>query len=145
MQRVEDEDKIEFLEGYRRAKLREENYKLESEALINCRLISSSKITGMPKAHNNKKDLSQLQEFIEKRSQEYIGYRYTAAMRAAEIMEYINRLDDELEKKILLLRYIQLDSKNRLRDWNYIADKIGYSRAALHKYYKNALEHLQIP
>ena len=86
-----------------------------------------------------------MQEFIEKRSQEYIGYRYTAAMYAAKIMEYINRLDDELEKKILLLRYIQLDSKNRLRDWNYIADKIGYSRAALHKYYKNALEHLQIP
>ena len=37
MQNATDEDKIEFLEGYRRAKLREENYKLESEALINCR------------------------------------------------------------------------------------------------------------
>ena len=145
MQRVEDEDKIEFLEGYRRAKIDEENYKIESEALINCRIISSSKITGMPKARNGKKDLSQLEEFIEERKQEYIGHRYFATVRAAEIIDCINKLNNELERKILLLRYIQLDSKNRLRGWNYIADKTGYSRAALHQHYKSALEHLQIP
>lgn len=145
MQRVEDEDKIEFLEGYRRAKIDEQNYKIESEALINCRIISSSKITGMPKARNGKKDLSQLEEFIEERRQEYIGHRYVATVRAAEIIDCINRLDDEFERKILLLRYIQLDSKNRLRGWNYIADKTGYGRSALHQYYRSALEHLQIP
>jgi len=145
MQRVKDEDKTEFLEEYRRAKIDEENYKIESEALINCRIISSSKITGMPKARNGKKDLSQLEEFIEERRQEYIVHRYVATVRAAEIIECINRLDDELERKILLLRYIQLDSKNRLRGWNYIADKTGYGRSALHQYYRSALEHLQIP
>lgn len=145
MQSVTDEDKIEFLEGYRRAKIDEENYKIESEALINCRIISSSKITGMPKARNGKKDLSQLEEFIEERRQEYIGHRYVATVRAAEIVDCINRLDDELERKILLLRYIHLDNKNRLRGWNYIADRTGYSRAALYQYYRSALEHLRIP
>ncbi|OKZ74702.1 MAG: hypothetical protein BHV87_07855 [Clostridiales bacterium 36_14] len=145
MKSVPAEEQIEFLEGYRRAKIDEENYKIESEALINCRIISSSKITGMPKARNGKKDLSQLEEFIEKCMQEYIGHRYVATVRAAEIVDCINRLDDELERKILLLRYIQLDNEKRLRGWNYIADRTGYSRAALYQYYRSALQHLQIP
>lgn len=145
MQNATYEEKIEFLKGYRKAKIEEMNFKIESEALINCKILSTPQITGMPKAHKNNKDLSELEQFIEERQQEYIGYRYIAVQRAAKINECINKLQDETEKTILLLRYIHLDSHNRMRDWKYIAGKTGYSRAAVHKHYKNALNNLEIP
>lgn len=137
------EDKIEFLEGYRKAKADEENFKIESEALLNCKIIPSQFLTGMPKAQNQA-DLSKLQILIEEKAQEYITKRYKAAGIAARISDCINRLENETEKTVLLLRYIKLDKNNRLNDWNYIADKMGYSRAMLYKHFKSAVNNLQI-
>lgn len=137
------EEKIEFLKSYRNAKLEEEIYKTEAEAIIGCKLLPSLMMNGMPSAHNAK-DLSHMSELIEEKCQEYMNLRHKSVRTATKVIDSINRLSDTTEKRVLLERYIKYKKDFKLKSWEEIAEVVGYSKSRTMDYHTLALENLQI-
>lgn len=143
MREASYEEKIEFLEGYREAKRDEINFKIESEALLDCKILTSPMITGMPKAQCQT-DLSELEILIEEKQNEYTRKRYMTLLKATQIIDCINKLENITEREVLLRRYIKLDSRYNYQCWNHIAQNLGYSRSQIWNYFKSAVNNLQI-
>lgn len=136
---AEIEKKKAYLKEYRKARIDEQNYLLEIEAIYSCRVMPKQIVTGMPGGHTIS-DLSDIYVLTEEKWQEYIKLRSHAAKRAADIMDCINQMQDATQKSALLKRYIQLDNKLNYKSWEKIADELGYSASRIFEIYNAALQ-----
>lgn len=64
--------------------------------------------------------------------------RYKAIKKYQEIREHINQIPDELERSVLIYKY--------LLGWNWerVQERIGYEREQTRKIHNRALSHLEI-
>lgn len=55
-----------------------------------------------------------------------------------ELLRQIERLQDKVEKEVLICRYI------KTMEWIDVCDEIGYSWAQTHRIHRKAIEHLML-
>ena len=130
------DEKKKFLEEYYRLKSKEEVYQLELDALDKLGQYPNNVITGLPKGKGGKKDLSDVMELLEDKREDILSARLRATKSAVRIMDVINQLDDEDEKKILMRRHVHCWS------WNRICDCMNYSRSGMDKKYRKAVNEI---
>lgn len=56
----------------------------------------------------------------------------------SELLRQIERLQDKVEKEVLICRYI------KTMEWIDVCDEIGYSWAQTHRIHRKAIEHLML-
>lgn len=55
-----------------------------------------------------------------------------------ELLQQIEKLQDKVEKEVLICRYI------KMMEWIDVCDEIGYSWAQTHRIHRKAIEHLML-
>ena len=55
-----------------------------------------------------------------------------------EMLRQIEKLQDKVEKEVLICRYI------KIMEWIDVCDEIGYSWAQTHRIHRKAIEHLML-
>ena len=56
----------------------------------------------------------------------------------SELLRQIEKLQDKVEKEVLICRYI------KIMEWIDVCDEIGYSWAQTHRIHRKAIEHLML-
>lgn len=133
----EIEEKKEYLRGYEKAV---RQMKRSEEKMIEMHLnkiMPSTGNDGMPHAHNNA-DLSDYAALLDEEERRYMKARYRRVKLCREIMNKIERMDNEDEKDILMYRYI------RLLKWEDICVKMNHSWQHTHRIHKKALENFKM-
>lgn len=149
----ESKEKEKYLSGYivaintiKRMKRQRDNINMQIEELrrINC-TPTTQRITGMPTAHNNNKDLSDYVEKLDEFEREVQQLntlmdkkRVQAAKTCTPIWKSIEEMEKEEYKDILSDHYVLRMS------WIDIAKKHGYSRAGIYKLRNKAIEAFNI-
>ena len=150
----ENEIKVEYLKGYikalniiSRCKRTIETIKSDIEELRrNESEAKCSPITGLPKAKNCNKDLSEYMmqlEHYECQIQDLIKTINSTQKEAAEectkIYIAINEMQTEKYKDILTAKFIERES------WKEMSIHFGYTRDGIYKTYIKALDEFKIP
>lgn len=132
-------DKKKYLNSYKWLKHRARSLELEIESIRSQYTGHAITYSDMPKAPSNQSDLSDYASavftLIDKLTalQGDIVHRYETISEAIEVME------NETEKELLRLRYLQS------YDWDDIADHFGYVVRTVYRIHGSALYHFQIP
>lgn len=71
---------------------------------------------------------------LDEMKQKIIYYRYRKVKICLELYDKIEILEDEQEKRIMKYRYL------RGYQWDYIAEKIGYSERQIYNIHKKAIQ-----
>ena len=134
-------EKKKYLERYYILKKEEQNFDTEIAVINNMYGLHATTINGLPKSHNQA-DLSdsiiKIYEKCDKLRKEYIKRRAKAVLAGVEILNKINELDDEDDKRILIQRHVLMQSMKS------IAEKESYSRSGLDKRYRKAVNSIKL-
>jgi hypothetical protein len=135
---VTNDEKKEYLNGYKKAKI---NVEAIEETIIELREQQTNPkiiLSDMPHGNGNATGLEEYawryDELVEKLKEA----KNVEVGKLWNITETLMTVDDELERAILLLRYV------KLMRWDKIADACHYSVRQTHQYHRLALAHLEI-
>lgn len=136
------DDKKRYLEMYQRYVSRMNNYQKEIDFIESLYYgLSSTVISDMPKSHTQT-DLSDKVIKIDEKTRVLVNKllkeKRIAADKAVEVIVAINTAPDEIDRRILLERHIELKSMAE------IMNAEGYSRSGLNKRYKRAVNSIRI-
>lgn len=134
-------EKKKYLERYYILKKEEQNFDTEIAVINDMYGLHAVTINGLPKSHIQP-DLSdsiiKIYEKCDKLRKEYIKRRAKAVLAGVEILNKINELDDEDDKRILIQRHVLMQSMKS------IAEKESYSRSGLDKRYRKAVNSIKL-
>ena len=134
-------EKKKYLERYYILKKEEQNFDTEIAVINDMYGLHAITINGLPKS-KNQADLSdsiiKIYEKCDKLRREYIKRRAKAVLAGVEILNKINELDDEDDKRILIQRHVLMQSMRS------IAEKESYSRSGLDKRYRKAVNSIKL-
>lgn len=134
-------EKKKYLERYYILKKEEQNFDTEIAIINDMYGLHAVTINGLPKSHNQA-DLSdsiiKIDEKCDKLRREYIKRREKAVLAGVEILNKINELADEDDKRILIQRHVLMQSMKS------IAEKESYSRSGLDKRYRKAVNSIKL-
>lgn len=136
--RMENEQKKEYLRGYRVHVRRISRIEEELAELRAMRASISVNNDGMPHG-SGQSDLSGYAAELDRLEQELIEERYNRIATYKDIAKRIKRIKSENEKDVMFYRYI------KGMDWWEIAEKMGYSERQVHRYHGKALAHFSLP
>lgn len=134
----DNEKKKEYLQSYKKYKQRAERLEKQLAEVRTGKMSPSLIQSDMPSAHNQK-DLSDYIVQCDKIICGIIKARNAAAVRFSGVQQAIEQLEDENEKMVLTLRYLE-NCK-----WEQIACEVGVSWTHIHRIHSNALKNLIIP
>lgn len=133
----EIESKKEYLWGYQEAVRQMQRSEQRIREMRLNRMLPSAVIDGMPHAHRVN-DFSGYAAVLEQEERRYMKARYKRLKKCKEIMDRIERLEDEDEKDVLMYRYI------KLMKWEDICDTMHLSWRRIHYIHNEALVNLMI-
>lgn len=128
-------EKKEYLLEYKNTKRRIKRIELQIEEIREAKMNPSAKTDDMPHAHNIT-DLSDYIINLDDKLSEIIVLKSKNAALLEKIYKAVDELEDEVEKDIIIYRYV------RGMSWEDIAKEIGYSRKQTDRIHGRALEHL---
>jgi len=133
----ENEAKKEYLQSYKKYKLKARRLEEQLEELRLGKMLPSLITSDMPSSHNQK-DLSDYMVKYDALVTKIIKARKDAVNRFAEVQHQIELLEDENEKTVLTLRYL------RNWKWEKIACEIKVGWTQTHKIHSKALKNLKL-
>lgn len=133
----QNEEKKEYLKDYERAVRQLNRIKIEIQEIRLSKICPSIKTDGMPHA-KVVGDLSGYAALLEEEEKKYKEALYDKAKKIKEILNGIEKMENEDEKDILLYRYINL------MKWEEIGEMMKYSRQQLHRIHSKALMNFKI-
>ena len=136
--RMENEQKKEYLRGYRVHVRRISRIEEELAELRAMRASISVNNDGMPHG-SGQSDLSGYAAELDRLEQELIEERYNRISTYKDIARRIKRIKSENEKDVMFYRYI------KGMDWWEIAEKMHYSERWIHKLHGKGLAHFELP
>ena len=136
--RMENEQKKEYLRGYRVHVRRISRIEEELAELRAMRASISVNNDGMPRG-SGQSDLSGYAAELDRLEQELIEERYNRISTYKDIARRIKRIKSENEKDVMFYRYI------KGMDWWEIAEKMHYSERWIHKLHGKGLAHFELP
>lgn len=136
--KTENEQKKEYLRGYRRHVRRINRIETELAELRTMRMSVSVDYDGMPHG-TGQTDLSGYAAELDRLEHDLIAERYERIMTYKDIARRIKTLKSENEKDVLFYRYIAG------LDWWEVAEKMNYSERWIHKLHGKALAHFKLP
>lgn len=136
--RMENEQKKEYLRGYRVHVRRITRIEEELAELRAMRASISVNNDGMPHG-TGQNDLSGYAAELDRLEQELIEERYNRISTYKDIARRIKRIKSENEKDVMFYRYI------KGMDWWEIAEKMHYSERWIHKLHGKGLAHFELP
>lgn len=104
-------------------------------------LPSGIEYSDMPKAHNTERDLSDYMAKVEDLTRRLYKQYTKCVGRDIDIMQRLERMDIELEREVLTLRYTHLTDTGRLMSWEDIADQMHYTVKTVTRIHGRALQH----
>ena len=131
---MDSEGKKEYLWRYKRAVHRKNRTQLEIEELRLGKMFPAGKMDGMPHG-GSCTDLSGYAATLEKLEKQYAREKNECAKICEEIRHRIELLRKEEEKDVLMYRYIQMSS------WEKIAEKMKKSVRRIYEIHGQALKH----
>lgn len=134
---VSNEEKKQFLWGYRDSLRRIERIKAEMEELRAMRANISAGGGGAGRK-GYKNDLSGCIAKLDTLEKDKEKELCNMVQSHERIEKAISNLEDEQEREVLLYRYI------KGLDWQEIAEKMAYSKRQIHRFHGRALEHLNL-
>lgn len=134
----ENEEKKEYLRGYKYAKRRERRILEQIQQLRLDAMFPCLQGDGMPRG-SSQSDLSDYMESWEKLMDDLEKEHAEAGRICVEIKETIRKVKDEDEIEILERRYIMGQT------WEIIAGELGVSRRTAIRIHGNALKNFKIP
>lgn len=135
---TENEQKKEYLKGYRTHVRRINRIETELAELRAMRTSMSTSNDGMPHG-SGQADLSGYAAELDRQERNLIKERYERIKTYKDIASRIKRLKSENEKDVLFYRYI-----SGLAWWE-IAEKMNYSERWVLKIHGKALAHFKLP
>lgn len=135
---MENEQKKEYLRGYRVHVRRISRIEEELAELRAMRASISANNDGMPHG-SGQSDLSGYAAELDRLEQELIEERYNRIVTYKDIAKRIKRIKSENEKDVMFYRYI------KGMDWWEIAEKMHYSERWIHKLHGKGLAHFELP
>lgn len=129
--------KKEYLNSYRYLVRECAELDLKLEEIRLDKTSPSLILSDMPKAHNHS-DLSDYIVRVEEVEKELLKKRAKKEERYLEILEKIEKLEDDKEKMVLRLRYLSCMS------WEKIAVEMCYSWRQVHYFHSKALSNIYI-
>lgn len=135
---TENEQKREYLKGYRTHVRRINRIETEIAELRAMRTSMSTSNDGMPHG-SGQADLSGYAAELDRQERNLIKERYERIKTYKDIASRIKRLKSENEKDVLFYRYI-----SGLAWWE-IAEKMSFSERHVTRLHGKALAHLEIP
>ena len=136
--RMENEQKKEYLRGYRVHVRRISRIEEELAELRAMRASISVNNDGMPHG-TGRNDLSGYAAELDRLEQELTEERYNRISTYKDIAKRIKRIKSENEKDVMFYRYI------KGMDWWEIAEKMHYSERWIHKLHGKGLAHFELP
>lgn len=136
--RMENEQKKEYLRGYRVHVRRISRIEEELAELREMRASISVNNDGMPHG-SGQSDLSGYAAELDRLEQELIEERHNRIVTYKDIAKRIKRIKSENEKDVMFYRYI------KGMDWWEIAEKMHYSERWIHKLHGKGLAHFELP
>lgn len=133
----ENEEKKEYLKSYRRAIRREKDILDEIQRLRSDKMFPSVVNDGMPRG-SNQSDLSDYIAILDKQIELLKAERLEKARCYQKIERQIKKMENENEREILRLRYIQ-----GLK-WHEVENKMGFSREWTLKLHGRALRNFKM-
>ena len=137
MERMELEQKKEYLKEYEKAIRKMERSEIKIKELRLNSILPTVKNDGMPHA-KSQNDLSVFAALLDQEERNYRECKVQAAQKCKEIMERIEQLKKEDEKDILTFRYIE-----RI-NWNDICMKMKLSSRQVHRIHSQALNNFKM-
>lgn len=132
-------EKKEYLKEYGNIKKQIQRIELHIEEIRTSKMYPSAiKYSDMPKG-TDISDLSDYAVTIDKDLCKLMELQAKKKAKLDEIMDAIYIMDDEVEKDVLVYRYIRGFS------WETISEIIGYSIQSVYRYHGKALQHFEIP
>ena len=132
-----NEEKKEYLKGYERAVRQLNRVQIEIQEIRLSKMCPSIKTDGMPHA-KAMGDLSGYAALLEEEEKKYKKALYDKAEKIKDILDRIEKMENEDEKDVLLYRYINL------MKWEEIGEMMKYSRQQLHRIHSKALINFKI-
>lgn len=129
--------KKEYLKGFKRHTKRINRLDAEIEVLRSMKMFPSTNNDGMPHG-SGKSDLSSYAASLLEKEDELHQKGVLQMMSYQNIMEHINKLEDEDERDILFYRYI------KGLQWWQIANEMHFSESWIYELHGRALKNLQI-
>lgn len=133
----ENEEKKEYLKSYRKAIRREKDILDEIQRLRSDKMFPSVANDGMPKG-SNQSDLSDYIAILNEQIELLKAERLEKARCYQKIERQIKKMENENEREILRLRYIQ-----GLK-WHEVENKMGFSREWTLKLHGRALRNFKM-
>lgn len=134
----ENEEKKEYLRGYKYAQRRKQRILEQIQQLRLDAMFPCLQGDGMPRG-SSQSDLSDYMESWETLMEKLKKEHAEAGRICSEIRETINKLKNDEEKEALERHYIQSQS------WERIAERMGISRITAIRIHGKALKNLKIP
>lgn len=133
----ENEEKKEYLKSYRREIRREKDILDEIQRLRSDKMFPSVVNDGMPRG-SNQSDLSDYIAILDEQIELLKAERLEKARCYQKIERQIKKMENENEREILRLRYIQ-----GLK-WHEVENKMGFSREWTLKLHGRALRNFKM-
>ena len=133
-----NEQKKEYLNGYKYARRREKRILEEIQQLRLDTIFPCLQSDGMPRG-SRQSDLSDYMVKHDELMEELKAEHMEALAKMQEIKAAIRKLQDEDEREILERRYILMQS------WDIIAERIGMDRSTATRKHGKALKNFEIP
>ncbi len=139
MGQSENEQKKEYLQGYRKHLRRIRRIRAELIELREIRTSMSTNNNGMPHASSGPNDLSVFAAELDQLERDLRWELQARYDSFKEILHQVKLLCSENEKDVLFYRYI------KGLDWWEIAGRMGYSERHITRLHGKALAHFQLP
>ena len=133
----ENEEKKKYLWQYQEAKRGAENIEREIAQIRSMKMFPSMHYDDMPHG-NEQKDLSDYMAAVDNLLSKLVKARYKRIELHTEILGKIEAMENENERTVLRLRYIQGFS------WEKVCIEMEYEWAQVHRFHRNALKNIKI-
>ena len=132
----------EYLLRYRDAYREAQDIELRITQLrLKYALPSAIQYSDMPKAHNSNHDLSDYMVKLDALTDRLVNQYCKCMGIEGDILKRIDRIGDQLEREVLLLRYTHVTDKGKLLTWEEIAERVHYTRRTVTNVHGRALQH----
>lgn len=137
-EKKENEEKKEYLKGYEKILRRMQHHEERIREMRLHQMGGAINYDGMPHAHNIS-DLSEYVAILDSEERKYMQEQYRRVQKCKEIMDRIERLENEDEKDVLTYRYI------RLMKWEDVCKRMEVSWKQVHRLHVRALNNFELP
>lgn len=137
-QKKSSKQKIKYLNQYKHAQYELEYIEQQLDRVRTKYIGRAIEYSDMPKAFNSEHDLSDYAAEVEPLLNRYATRRHNAIVAMQRVERAISKLEDNNERYVLELRYINCLS------WREVADTIGYTERRVYQIHGVALLNLRI-